>query len=1006
MSKNFFKSNSITKKLLMPMIVALIVQAIFFASAILWSGALDELDDNVFNILNERVTYRNKYLESEMKNRWSDLEDSTNLINIKIENILKNRGLTTNYIKNDKNLSIDLLEEISHDLVVILKHNDVDASFLILDNNFSEKSNYQNDIIEKSGIYIRSFDNKDDLKNPSNVVLERGPISILNRLDINKSKNWNENFNFNLNDNSENINFFIKPLNAAKKYNALPSNSLGYWNNPFSLNKDEEKEITYSLPLKDSDGNVYGILGVAINVDVINDMLPYKELDSKNRGAYFIGLNNDKNKFNTMLLNKDNSKNNFENFESISVSNSVLYNNFYELKLGDQQANQGMLGCAKSLQLYDDNSPFSNEKWALIGIVKKDSLLQSIKFIKKSLILSICIATVIGIFTVLLGGSTVIRPIMNLAKKVRGSDPKQPVLLEKIKIMEIDDLSSAIETLSAKVADSASKLSQIISLLNMPIGAFEYKKDDDIVFCTEAFFSVLGVEAIKRDCTYVDKAFFKEIIAELTRNSRIFCDGIYDIEKGNGESIWVKLRTFDDGARILGVISDVTQDILEKRKIEYERDYDSLTNILNRRAFYNIVTKKLEEDNIGIGAFVMWDLDNLKYVNDIYGHDYGDKYIKKAASILKKFTRYNGIVARMSGDEFYVFIYGYDSKEEIREIIKNVHKTMKSSNIVLPNKSELKIRASAGIAWYPYDSISYEELAKYSDFAMYKIKNTVKGYLNEFNMEDYKKDSFLLNSKEELNKLIDNELVRYAFQPIVDAHTGKIYGYEALMRSQLEELKNPIDIIRLATSQFKLYQIEKLTWFKTLEVFACNNEKFEDAKLFINSIPNYVLSDEDLYDLEYLYGSYTNKIVFELLENERSNRNLIFKKRNIATKWNSNIAIDDFGAGYNNEALLLDITPDIVKIDMEIVRGIDKDLNRQQILKNIISYSKDREIKIVAEGVETKEELEILIEFGVDYLQGYYLSKPDFDPPKISEDIVQEIIALNSKVNEKDIIEM
>lgn len=996
MSKNFFKSNSITKRLLMPMVVALIVQAIFFGSAILWNGALEKLDDNVFDILNERVIYRNKSLEDEMKNQWGDLDDSTNMINLKIETTLKNKGLTIDDIKNDKNLSIELLSEISNDLVIILKHNDVSGCFLVLDNELSEKTNYQNNLISKSGVYIRNFYNQTDSNNKPNLILERGPLNILKVLEIDKSESWDENFNFDLNNSDENTNFFIKPINAAKKHNSLSSNNLGYWNKPFSLNKDENKEITYSVPLKDRNDNVYGVLGVAINVNIINDILPYKEIDSKNRGAYFIGSNNDnENKFSTILLNQDNSKNKFGSFKSLNVGKNELHKNFYRLKLENQKINEEVYGCVKNIDLYEESNPFANERWALIGILKKNDLLQSINFIKDSLILYICIATVIVIFTVLLGVSTVTRPIMNLAKKVRGSDPKQPVVLEKINIMEIDHLSSAIETLSSKVADSASKLSQIISLLNMPIGAFEYKKDENTVFCTEAFFSVLGVETVSRDCTYVDKVFFKEIISELTNNPRIFCNGIYDIEKGNGESIWVKLTTFDDEKRILGVISDVTQEVLEKRKIEYERDYDSLTNILNRRAFYNIVSKKLKEDNIGVGAFVMWDLDNLKYVNDIYGHDYGDKYIKKAATILKKFTKYNGIVARMSGDEFYVFIYGYNNKEEIREIIKNVHKNMKCSKINLPNENELKIRASAGIAWYPYDSTIYEELAKYSDFAMYKIKNTVKGSLNEFNMEDYKKDSFLLNSKEELNKLIDNGLVKYAFQPIVDAHNGEIYGYEALMRSEIEELKSPIDVIRLATSQFKLYQIEKLTWFKVLETFVCNNERFEDAKLFINSIPNYVLSDEDLDEFEYLYGPYTEKIVLELLENERSNRNLISKKRNIANKWNANIAIDDFGAGYNNEALLLDTTPDIVKIDMEIVKGIDKDLNRQHILKNIISYSKDREIKVVAEGVETKGELEILIKFGVDYLQGYYLSKPDFNPPKISKEIVQEIVDLN-----------
>ncbi len=114
-----------------------------------------------------------------------------------------------------------------------------------------------------------------------------------------------------------------------------------------------------------------------------------------------------------------------------------------------------------------------------------------------------------------------------------------------------------------------------------------------------------------------------------------------------------------------------------------------------------------------------------------------------------------------------------------------------------------------------------------------------------------------------------------------------------------------------------------------------------------------------------------------------------------------NLLLMILARGYNNEAVLLAITPDYVKIDMEIVRGIDKDLNRQQISKNLISYAKQRKIKVVAEGVETREELTKLIEFGVDYLQGYYFSKPEFTPPEISKDSVMDILEINKEFNTK-----
>ena len=109
------------------------------------------------------------------------------------------------------------------------------------------------------------------------------------------------------------------------------------------------------------------------------------------------------------------------------------------------------------------------------------------------------------------------------------------------------------------------------------------------------------------------------------------------------------------------------------------------------------------------------------------------------------------------------------------------------------------------------------------------------------------------------------------------------------------------------------------------------------------------------------------------------------------------IAIDDFGAGYSNETTLLEAAPDFVKIDKEIVREIHKDLDRQDIIKNLIVYTRKRDIKVIAEGIETREELEKLVELGVDYVQGYYISKPKAKPSKIKEDLVQEILDINNK---------
>lgn len=980
--------NSIIKKLLIPMISVVVVQVVLFVTVISSSGIIQILKENSFNILNQKVESRGNYLQNEMIQHWSNVNEAEGVINSTILKKLQSKGLKTENIAEDGELATELLKDVSSDIIYMLRKNYVTGAFLILDSDSNQKN----------GLYFRDLDPNSNPSDNSDLLMERGPASVAQKLNIPLDTWWNNKFIFDGRSKASSPNeFFIKPINAAKENTNLNYKDLGYWSRPFSLTAKDMKIITYSVPLLDKSNKPYGVLGIAISLKHLNSLLAYEELDQNGKGVYILGSSN----INNMeispvsstgpMFSKIMGDNYYLELNRTSDSNSI-----YEVDVYD--SDKKAYASTKNFNLYNTNTPFENEKWVLVGMIEKDTLLSYSNRFTRLLTFSLILSSLVGISVMVILGGRITRPIRNLAKEVKKSNPREPLSLKQINIHEIDELSSAIATLSTNVADSASKLSQIIKLFNMPIAAFEHVKGEEFVLCTESFFDVIGIENKTEQDRYLDTKAFDKIIENIIIYKEKSMEDIYNLKTKEGENKWIKLKILDDESRILGVVSDVTQEVLEKQKIEYDRDYDLLTDILNRRAFNNIVEEKIRNADFKLGAFIMWDLDNLKYVNDTYGHDYGDEYIRIASVELKKFEEYGGIVARRSGDEFYVFLYGYDNKKEIRKIIKRIHNNIERSVLKLPDNRELKIRISTGVSWYPDDGKTFEELAKYSDFAMYKIKRTIKGNISEFNKEEYKEDAFLLNSQENLNKLLDEEIIEYAYQPIICANTGKIFAYEALMRPQLEALKNPLQVIKLATADSRLYEIERITFFKALEGFVKNKEKFKEAKLFINSIPNHSLTNEDVERFEELYGEYVNRLVIELLENEKSNGKNISKKRKQIERWNAKLAIDDFGSGYNNEAVLLAITPDFVKIDMGIVRGIDKDLDRQQISKNLISYAKRRNIKIIAEGVETKEELEKLIEFGVDYLQGYYFSRPEFIPPEISDELVGEVLQINEQL--------
>ena len=138
---------------------------------------------------------------------------------------------------------------------------------------------------------------------------------------------------------------------------------------------------------------------------------------------------------------------------------------------------------------------------------------------------------------------------------------------------------------------------------------------------------------------------------------------------------------------------DITKDVYTRQKIEYERDYDILTHLLNRRAFHSRMRQLFQNrGRMKVAALIMMDLDNLKYINDTFGHDYGDQYIRAAANALRIGSPENAVISRMSGDEFYLFLYGYDSEDQARERIDRLQKSIQTSTLELPNRPSFRIR--------------------------------------------------------------------------------------------------------------------------------------------------------------------------------------------------------------------------------------------------------------------------------------------------------------------------
>jgi diguanylate cyclase (GGDEF)-like protein len=764
---------------------------------------------------------------------------------------------------------------------------------------------------------------------------------------------------------------------------------------------------------------VYGVIGIGLLEKTISKNLPSNDFVSE-QACYVLCADFDSSEDYSEVMHSSSIYDRLVDENTEISTKNLLYKGaegLYDFNVNSPLETVGIL---ENISLYNSTSPYYNQHWALACIANKDKILSIYKRLLNTFLISAIISIVIGIITTIIVSKGISRPIENIISRLNAkNDYHQIIKFKDTKISEVDQLTSAITELQLNVKEYSSRVSKIIALADVEIGVFMFEYSNNMIFIGESLVKLLNLQNLVHEDSYMHIDDFKLRLKIVADNGEIWntiAETKSYIDEGKpvgtivktfsiGKSVnqkWYKLSINEEKSSIIGVIQDVTSVILEKQKIEYERDYDTTTGLLNRRAYIKQVEQKFSNPNaLKISAFMMWDLDNLKYVNDTYGHDFGDDYIKTAANVFKQFKNYGGVVARMSGDEFNILLSGFNSKEEILEIIYAVREKLLNSYCLLSDGTHYKIRASGGIAFYPQDSTSYDMLIKYADFAMYTIKHSTKGAIAQFDLSSYNKNSILVTGIEEMNKVIDERNIKYAYQTIMNVHTGEVYGYEALMRPQSETFKSPVELIRIARTCAKLYEIERLTWMQSIKPFhqaVQDGVVPNDTKLFVNSISNCIINDEDIKTIETDYKDILPNIVMEILESEQSNSDYIAIKQKLVKNWNAQLALDDFGSGYNSEYTLITLNPNVIKIDRSIISGCDNDVSRRNIISSLVNISKLKNIKVLAEGVETFEELRTVMACGVDLVQGYLVSRPVFEFLDVPENVKEEVRRINREL--------
>jgi diguanylate cyclase (GGDEF)-like protein/PAS domain S-box-containing protein len=488
-----------------------------------------------------------------------------------------------------------------------------------------------------------------------------------------------------------------------------------------------------------------------------------------------------------------------------------------------------------------------------------------------------------------------------------------------------------------------------------------------------------------------DEIFYQQMWQDL--NTKKHWQGEIWNSRKNGEIYpeWLSISAIydqqDNLSHYVSFFSDITEKNKDKIKIKRQRYFDTLTKLANKKMLFEQIDQTIEEGLNGssdkkslYGLFVM-DVDLFKNINSIYGHAFGDKLLVLIAQRLKSLIRDTDIVARTSGDNFALFIKNLPSQEGALRIAEIISKSFLQPFHI--DGVTTNCTLSIGISLFPHDAKNAEGLFKKAEQAMFDAKDNGRNSFSFFTSTMEESATRILKLKNELEEAINKNMLDVVFQPIVSLQTQSISKFEALVRwNNNGWWVSPVDFIPVAENFNLIGKVGEIVLRKSCDVLKqLKKQGFNEIIFNINrsiyEFPREKVNNNLWLNIIEECGLTPSDICFELTESVLApeNDNNISLLKNLQDA-GCTIALDDFGTGYSSLSYLRRFSIDILKIDRSFIKEMTV-VNEDKILVSaIISMAKALGIKVVAEGVEQKEEVDILTQLGCDFIQGYYFSKP------------------------------
>lgn len=404
---------------------------------------------------------------------------------------------------------------------------------------------------------------------------------------------------------------------------------------------------------------------------------------------------------------------------------------------------------------------------------------------------------------------------------------------------------------------------------------------------------------------------------------------------------------------------------------------DSLTSLPNRRAFNLAIQRYIEKGDKFAVAFL--DIDNFKNINDTMGHDYGNNVLVEISKRWKSIICDDHFLARLGGDEFSLIVSGYSDSSEVKALVERYQYCLREKFLI--NGKDFYITASIGVSFFPDHATDSSLLLRYADTAMYRAKSEGKHQICLFSQAQMEMMNADVEGENFVKNAVNAQRFQTVFQPLFDAKTAKLKGFETLIRfkGENDELIQPYEYIRIAEKLNYISYIDNWVMERSMKLMKNAVETNRNILVSVNVSVAFLLSSNFVSIVKSALkstGFPAANLVVEVTENLFISSievatEVLFKLKELGIK----IALDDFGTGFASLSYLHSLPIDILKIDKSFVDSLNDDKD-DGFITAIISMGHMLDCSIVAEGVETQAQYDKLKKYGCDIIQGFLLGKP------------------------------